>query len=307
MTSHHLVQFMHPGSEHRPDRRAGAISDWKDWNRGDHKRKFLIANGASTSDPKTPPREGKIAFWGEWEPQSKCTVLPQSGVPDGPRWLHDPRLDLKAIESQPCAGWQNTDPLVFGDMFRYAICRQFRANGQRTKLSYLSEGDIVLFGSHVGGQFVLDTLLVVNIHADVLPGGELPNWESALHRAITMKLVMLPPAGVRFYGGQRWLPGAPFSFVPCVIWDDAQVPFARPGLQPLGPLKSRITPAMKMGFKITAIDGASEAHAVWDAVVDQVLQQGCRLGTDVREPTWADISPISSHAEQARSCGVRNC
>lgn len=98
MRSHHLVQFMHPGSEHRPDRRTGAISEWKDWNRGDHKRKFLIANGASTSDPKNPPREGKIAFWGEWEPQSKWTVLPESGVPDGPRWLHDPRLDLKAIE-----------------------------------------------------------------------------------------------------------------------------------------------------------------------------------------------------------------
>jgi hypothetical protein len=306
MSPRRLVQFMHPGPEHGPDG-PGTSSGWKDWNRGDHKRKFLLANGAWTADPKSAPREGMIAFWGEWEPQSECTRLPSSGIPGAPRWLHHPRLDLKAIEAQPGAGWQNTDPLVFGNMFRYAICRQFRANKRRTALSYLSGGDIVLFGSHVDDQFVLDTLLVVDMHADVLPGGALPNWESALHRAITMELVELPPSGVRLYGGQRWMPDAPFSFVPCVTWDDARMPFARPGLQPLGPLKSMITPAMKMGFKVTELDIAPEARAVWDAVVGQVLKQGCCLGTDVREPSWADISPISSHAEQVRSCRPRNC
>lgn len=287
MSPNHVVQFMHPGPEHLPDRRTSASTGWKDWNRGAHKRKFLLSEGAWTPEPQTPPREGKVAFWGEWEPQSECTLLPISGDPHKPRWLHHARLDLSAIAAQPDADWQNTDPLVFGDMFRYAICRQFRATKRRTKLSYLSEGDIVLFGSRVGGEFALDTVLVVNSHAEVLPGGGLPNWESALHRTITMDLVELPPAGVRLYGGQTWTPHAPFSFVPCFAWNQSQNPFPRPPLRPLGPLKSVIAPAMTMGFKMTSVDSGPGFRAVWDAVVDQVLAHGCALGTKVEEPTWA--------------------
>ncbi len=56
-------------------------------------------------------------------------------------------------------GWrQNTDPLVFGDHFLYSNCRQ-RQNG---KMRDLAHGSLVLFGSKLGGQFVLDTLFVVD-------------------------------------------------------------------------------------------------------------------------------------------------
>ena len=35
-----IVQFIHPGGEHRPDNH-----DHKDWNAGPHRRKFLISPG----------------------------------------------------------------------------------------------------------------------------------------------------------------------------------------------------------------------------------------------------------------------
>jgi hypothetical protein len=281
-----LVQFMHPGPEHAPDRLTSATTGQKEWNAGLHRRKFLLSNGASTSHPNILPREGDVAFWGEWEPQSTCTLLPRGGMPGLPQWLHEPCLDLNAIVAHPDVTWQNTDPLVFGDMFRYVLCRQVRGNGNRTQLSYLSDGDVILFGSHLGGEFVLDTVFVVDMHEDLVLGRLPPRWESALHIAITMNTFELPRAGLRLYGGRTWKPGAPFSFVPCVAWGEAQMPFTRPRLQPVGPLASAITPAMKMGFKTTEVGGASEARAAWDAVVSQVLEQGCRLGTHIGEPAW---------------------
>lgn len=40
-----FVQFIHPGGEHRPDN-ARLIN----WNRGDHKRKFLLSRGRAVHD-----------------------------------------------------------------------------------------------------------------------------------------------------------------------------------------------------------------------------------------------------------------
>jgi hypothetical protein len=64
----------------------------------------------------------------------------------------------------PCPageGWQNTDPFVFGERFLYSCCKQLRHNGTATYLRELQRGDVILFGSHQHGAFVLDTVLVV--------------------------------------------------------------------------------------------------------------------------------------------------
>jgi hypothetical protein len=143
---------------------------------------------------------------------------------------------------------------------------------------------MVLFGSHVSGDFVLDTLLVVCSYAEVRQGSPLPNWESELHRRITMERVHLPPCGVRLYAGATWSADKPFSFVPCVRVSGDVTPFARPRIQPTGPLRSVVQPAMKLGFKRTTASGAASAREVWDEIVDQVLEQGCSLGTHVEEP-----------------------
>src|SRR5712691_2712899 len=61
-----VVQFLHSGREHGPDHFSGEAIGWKDWNRGDHGRKFLLASGAWTRNPKRTPSEGAFTFWGEW-------------------------------------------------------------------------------------------------------------------------------------------------------------------------------------------------------------------------------------------------
>ena len=55
-----LVQFIHPGGEHRPD-----IGSSKHWNRGSHKRKFVRQPGRSISAGSV--QDGPIVFWAEWE------------------------------------------------------------------------------------------------------------------------------------------------------------------------------------------------------------------------------------------------
>lgn len=298
-----VVQFLHPGREHGFDR-----PGWKDWNCGDHKRKFLIAEGSWTPDPKQPPRRGRFTFWGEWEPQSEVQVLAQKPRAAHPRWLHIPRLALKGIESlrkqncAPCAsgGPQNTDPLVFGDRFRYALCQQFwqpkRSPRRPTQLAQLGEGEIILFGSRVDGGFALDTVFVVGAYAPVWPDGSLPSWESDLHRKITMDLIDIPPCGLRLYGGATWSPDKPFSFVPCLPVAGRARGFPRPVIEPKGVLSGIIKPALKQRHKISQRDSPTAATAIWDAVVEQVLAQQCALGTAVDEPTDPEVSYEAARA-----------
>src|SRR5436190_21374292 len=107
-----FVQFPHPGSEHEPH---GSVMDW---NLGDHKRKFLRSNGDYVVDGVV--EAGAIAFWGEWEPQSRVVeTYPKIGA-SMPRRLQEPFWRAPAGSGL----WQNTDPLVFGDRFLYTNCRQ---------------------------------------------------------------------------------------------------------------------------------------------------------------------------------------
>jgi hypothetical protein len=59
-----FVQFLHPSGEHRPD--DGVI---KRWNTKEHKRKCLVSPGKYVAGEKLI--EGRIEFWGEWEPESR--------------------------------------------------------------------------------------------------------------------------------------------------------------------------------------------------------------------------------------------
>lgn len=293
--SNRVVQFCHPGSEHGPDR-----PGWKDWNRGDHKRKFLIAEGSWTCHLKQPPTKGGFTFWGEWEPQSEVRRLTSNRQANHPTWLHTPHLRLNEVAGLPtpdhqtaacAAGWpQNTDPLVFGDRFRYVLCRQFNnSSGLPTEMARLQEGDLILFGSHIAGSFVLDTVFVVGIYSAVRRDGPPPNWESELHRSITMNLFEIPRCGLRLYGGETWSPQKPFSFVPCLPVSPTPRGFARPTIEPSGALSSMISSNMKQNFKVTKVTGLREVRLAWEAVAEQVLAQGCALGTAVEQPS----DPIS--------------
>ena len=100
MRMRRIIQFIHPGPEHGADRWDGRLG-WKDWNRGKHKRKFLLADGAWTRSPQEAPTGGPVTFWGEWEPQSLVRRFVRSGKPFRPEHLHLPQLDLEVLENLP--------------------------------------------------------------------------------------------------------------------------------------------------------------------------------------------------------------
>ena len=161
----YIVQFPHPGGEHRPR------GEDMDWNRGPHHRKFLRATGTYLDAGGV--QRGPITFWGEWEPQSRVVESYPPGLRDGPRWLHEPWWEVPRHRRL----LQNTDPLVFGDRFRYSNCRQTR----NAALRRLPPGSLVLFGSALRGAFVLDTVFVVaRPGVDYLRGApdhlDVPEW-----------------------------------------------------------------------------------------------------------------------------------
>ncbi len=271
-----FVQFPHPGSEHRP------TGSSMEWNRRDHARKFLKAHGAYISQGEL--RTGSFVFWGEWEPQSRVLeTFPNQGR-DNPRWLHEPFWRVPRHSRL----LQNTDPLVFGDRFLYSNCRQ----GRNRKLRELTPGSLVVFGSKLLGEFILDTVFVVGDGAEDFATGsadevQCEDWV----RAVVFEPLRLSAKGgsevFRLYRGKTYeeAPSGPFSFVPCRPYDADGSAFPRPVLR----LSRRwIQPNLAMGAKATAASTA-EIRELWDEIVDQVVTKaGLALGVHLEAPPHAD-------------------
>jgi hypothetical protein len=74
-----------------------------------------------------------------------------------------------------------------------------------------------------------------------------------------------------------------FSFVPCLPADAGRA-FARPRIE----LEGLIRPNLAMQARTCAVRDLGELRAIWDRVVDQVLEQGLVLGVHVALPVAAD-------------------
>jgi hypothetical protein len=248
-----------------------------EWNRGPHARKFMKASGRYVDGRAACT--GAFTFWGEWEPQSRTIeTYPRDGG-GGPRWLHEPYLEVPRHRRL----LQNTDPLVFGEYFRYSNCRQRR----NAKLRSLRLGSVILFGSRIGTEFVLDTVFVVGADAqDYIPGESehvaCPDWVQAVvleplrssHEHLTETL--------RLYRGRTYdeAPGGPFSFVPCRPYEVGHAAFARPAIH----LDRRwLEPNLAMGAKATPATGA-ELRVLWEEVIRQVVAAGLSLGIELEPP-----------------------
>jgi hypothetical protein len=151
-----IVQFLHPGREHGPDKGNPTHKAWLP--RGaKHGRKFLLSAGSYVAtDGNVIPEN--LEFWGEWEPPSLCEPL-YAPASVNPKRRQRPYLPV-ATQFGAIDGL-NTDPLVFGDAFVYALCRQPRSPALRN----LEIGSLVLFGSKTTIQrscvFQIDTVFVV--------------------------------------------------------------------------------------------------------------------------------------------------
>jgi hypothetical protein len=266
-----FVQFLHPGSEHRP---TGPLMEW---NRGPHARKFLKASGLYVD--KGAVRTGAFLFWGEWEPQSRILETYQSEGRGGPHWLHDPYWDVPRHRRL----LQNTDPLVFGEYFRYSNCRQ----GRNAKLRLLLPGSVILFGSRIGPAFVLDTVFVVGADGQDYSRGQsglvaCPDWIQAVVFEPLRSSHERPTETFRLYRGRTYeeAPDGGFSFVPCRPYGAEPAVFPRPAIH-LD--RHWLEPNLAMGAKATPASDA-ELRVLWEEVVEQVVAAGLSLGIRLAPP-----------------------
>lgn len=276
-----VVHFPHPGAEHKP-----GTGDRMAWNDGRHARKFLLSD-ASWIDGDDSRRDGQVTFWGEWEPPSRILSHWEKAA-DEPTALHAPLLtDLPDGREL-----QNTDPLVFGDRFRYSNCKQFsRKLNQPTGLQELEPGSVILFGSKAPGRvaFVLDTVFVVATARAYSPGDPqalgdddflrrvvvepLRTFDEALHQSFTLYEGATPNDSVE----------GMFSFVPCLPVEGEPRRFARPTIELPGVINPKSIQAQS-GFTARARVPISDAKSHWQSVVKQVRQAGCQLGFGFPEP-----------------------
>lgn len=288
-----FVQFIHPGHEHAPD-----AGDIKSWNRGPHRRKFLLSDGTYLLDSER--RAGRVAFWGEWEPPSRVIArYPADG--DLPRFVHEPIFE----HPESFRGLQNTDPYVFGDRFLYTGCQQHTNRGAtETQLRRLTRGSVILFGSCRDlSRFVVDTVFVVadsvdhsfRVHQEVLRDVVADHY-----RTVTLGPWYAEGGDAmsfRLYLGAT--PSDPvegmFSFVPCVAAESTKDPrFPRPELR----LPGSITPHLRQGKKITRLARLQDAATLWRRTVEQLSHQDLALATRVDPPRLQTAEPRPQDTER---------
>jgi len=277
----YVVQFPHPGREHNPGKQ-----DLMPWNTKSHARKFLRSPGDYVA-PDGSVGEADLVFWGEWEAPSRVVARwPRDGRL--PRFLHEP---LWAVPHAP--GIQNTDPWVFGDRFLYSNCKQLTAHGNPSALQSLIPGSVVLFGSQLDDEFVLDTVFVVADHGTAYT----PVEATALEVEDAFRSCTLLPLATgtherfdlsraRFTLLRGAMHDAPvagmFSFVPARLFDGADPRFARPAIHlPERYLNPRSRQSPSGGRTRRSL---KEARWVWESVRRQVFDAGCLLGWQFSTP-----------------------
>ena len=279
-----FVQFMHRGPERRP-RRGGVI----DWNCGDdHWRKFVEVNGRCCRKGQRP-FEGPLRFWTEWEAELETEEVDKA-VPDGPRFIQQ----IFYRKPRSYRGLQNTDPFVFGG-FYYMGCKQNKKGGRPTQLRYLKQGSVILFGSHLDGSFLLDTVFVVDRYEEhnASKFRRLRDRLSTTYFDVTFRAwygKFGPNACAqdcwRLYFGatiERPVDGM-FSFFPCMPADASPRGFARPAIE----IPEVITNALRQGQRLNAGLDRNEVRKYWN----QVRQK-------VEEGQWLGVHALSRKRDRA--------
>jgi hypothetical protein len=269
-TLRYFVQFPHPGKEHNP----GDVNR-QPWNTGAHRRKFLRSYGSYVGENGSLFHE-QLVFWGEWEAPS-YVVGKWHREGSLPRFLHDPVWEHpKSLERR-----QNTDPWVFGDAFVYSNCRQ----PSQPALRRLTRGSVIIFGSNLAGEFVLDTVFVVAASFSYSVWDSIDSAES--FRFCTIEAIRSDPGYARnqfvLYRGATF--EAPvndmYSFAPCRPFEDPNFRFARPRILLPGCYLNPLAQGPKNAGKARSL---TELSALWRNVRDQVASVGCLLGVSFQTP-----------------------
>ncbi|TAL15835.1 hypothetical protein EPN96_11485 [bacterium] len=299
-----FVQFLHPGGESRPRKGEKQIG----WNTGSHKRKFLVSPGSYIEKLEGVKKETEeLCFWGEWEPPSGVTPIssstPQNGLPN---CFHFPYY----VSSRPDEV-QNTDPFVFGGPFLYSNCMQWsQQRGSWNSLHNLANGSVILFGSNMGGFFILDTVFVVKNSVEIT-GNNLNVFQSLpkSFKAATLTLLTAPKEGENFrlyFGATLEKPqDGMFSFFPAQRKENCSKGFQRPVIE----LNGIIANKQKQGYglNIQTRGNAGVVKKLWEKVVNQVIEQKCVLGTYAEEPTLEANDSKGKSGHQPTGCSPAGC
>lgn len=279
-----IVQFLHSGVEHKPDN--PPANNYKQWNVGDHKRKFLRCSGEYAVDDGL--RMSELCFWNEWEPDSVVTELRQMGNPLLPKWLHVRDL-LCPVPSNPHL--QNTDPFIFDNEFKYFVCHQMMKKRDHhvrkpTALAKLDAGSLILFGSSVKANderfFQLDTVFVVSNFIEYNPRSN-PLTSSQVGQTyydyVYSKLFLRfhPDVDLRLYHGATFSNkiAEMYSFVPSqTFFPDRNFGFARVMLGD----SLYVNTAKTQGFKITSNLTLDRVRSFWGEIVHRSRCSHCLEG-----------------------------
>ena len=279
-----FIQLHHDGWEH--DRRCAEA--WHSFA-GDHphQRKFLQLDG-EWIDEGGHTQSDELWLWGEWEAESKR--LGRLEQPSGDKRRFPSTLWLPSYRArEDYLGLHNTDPFIFGEQFLYSNCGQRRGQrGPGKTLKELASGSLIVFGSCVSNEWVLDTVFVVGKPydycaasmredlADVVPDAFMDVTGEPI---IQNERADLP---LRLYVGAT--PADPvncmFSFFPArPAGGDAG--FARPRID----LPSEyFNPKKCQNYKQTCDLSPGTLRGLWDSLVAQVREAGLVLGTYAELP-----------------------
>ena len=274
------IQLNHPGRE-KPFRLGkgyrqtpkGVIREWN--NDATHYRKFLKTYGQYIQSPGEVSKSDIINFWGEWEGNSYFE--PVSDVHTN--GIHIP------FHSMDLRGHQNTDPYVYGEAFRYAICKQ------RGRLTQLDPGSVILFGSSFKSGFALDTVFVVGsfqsapaVHAENAARYSLTYRQATLESLADVYLTPNPNSSLRLYSGVSYTPDAGiFSFVPCRVGDAMTPDFRARCLFPYVGNDDVSFSSNPTGIKILG-EGSSAVMDIWEKTLKYVQLKQYALGIQIDEP-----------------------
>jgi hypothetical protein len=279
-----IVQLNHPGNQKAFVIGKGyqKVNDLiiREWNDDpQHYRKFIRNDGQYLTSLESEPVNGKLLFWGEWEGNS--VFEPIKNENDKPNGIHEP------FHSTLIRGFENTDPYVYGDYFKYATCKQ---SGQLCDLDSFS---LILFGSTYPSlnAFYLDTVFVVKCHEtaiDVCSNGgskySLVYKEETLEELENDYLGPEPSQVRKLYHGLTWWENKEyFSFVPCKLDGDSDFERLKIDLSDTY-FNFSANPTGK-SFLRRCIGISQEA---WRKIMENAFSQGFYLGTRFDEPQKND-------------------
>ncbi len=274
------IQLNHPGRE-KPFRLGngyhqtpnGIIREWN--NDASHYRKFLKMRGSYIHSPGDIPQADTLYYWGEWEGNSYFDALPDAHS-------HGIHLPIHSLNPR---GHQNTDPYVYGDAFRYAICKQ------RGRLTQLDPGSVILFGSSFKSGFALDTVFVVgsfqsvqSVYAENAARYSLTYRQATLESLADVYLASYPNSSLRLYSGITYTPDAGlFSFLPCRVGEPIGYDFRARCIFPYNmnsviPFSNNPT-----GIKILG-EGSNAVMNIWEKTLRYVQLKQYALGIQIDEP-----------------------